>query len=97
MAFWEDVNYNKLSKQQVDDRYLLNIICFIARGKGRLSFLNEDKIDDIYDEAILRGLKPKYTRSECKMAYRGKSDEFEEAFHSAMMKEIEQEFWHGQD
>lgn len=72
MTFWIDKNNKKHSREDVTDNHLLNIIDHLAKGGGWMHFLNEDKIDDIYDEALARKLVPRKTRSECKSAYRNR-------------------------
>lgn len=94
--FWEgkDKNY---TKDEVTDSHLLNIINFIANGKGYLHFLNHKVIHDIYDEAIIRGLKPNYTRSNLLNSYDERLSDYEYEFEMQIISELEHEFWHGQD
>lgn len=68
-VFWIDENNNKYKSDEISDEYLLIIIKYISMGGGYLFFLNERVIDDIYDEALIRGLKPKTERSELKNKY----------------------------
>lgn len=54
---WEDINGNFYTLQDIDDRYLLNILRFIRKGGGYIDFLDEDKIKKLYEEARKRKLK----------------------------------------
>lgn len=95
---WEDKDKKGLDSTQIDNRYLLNIIKFISSGGGDLSFISEDKIDDIYDEALVRGLKPKQKRSELKMAYRNKRNSYQSAIEDEILNSIyEEEYRYGSD
>lgn len=91
--FWIDKQDKKYKSNDVTDRHLLNIINYIAKGGGYLYFLSERVIDDIYDEALLRGLKPAYRRSELKSKY----DERIADYELALEEEVNQQHWHGQD
>lgn len=54
---WCDINGKKYILQEIDDRYLLNILKFIARGGGYTDFLSEEKIKKLYNEATRRNIK----------------------------------------
>lgn len=54
---WCDVNNNKYTLKEIDDRYLLNILRFISRGGGYKDFLDEGKIRKLYNEANRRKIK----------------------------------------
>lgn len=90
--FWIDKYDKKYKSSDVSDRHLLNIINYITKGGGYLFFLNHQVIDDIYDEAIIRGLKPKHRRSELKDKYDERMSEYE----YALLESVNQEHWHGQ-
>ena len=57
---WQDVNGNKYELKDIDDKYLLNILRFIKNGGGYIAFLDDEKIEKLYNEAIRRKLKIKY-------------------------------------
>lgn len=92
-TFWIDKYHKKYKPSEIADTHLLNIIQHIFKGGGYLSFLSHDAIDDIYDEALIRGLKPKYRRSELKAIY----DERMADYEYALMEEVNMQHWHGQD
>ena len=53
---WEDINRKQYRLQDIDDVHLSNILLFISKGGGRVSFLTEDKIKKLYAEAEGRKL-----------------------------------------
>lgn len=61
---WADVNGKCYTINDIDDRYLLNILKFIARGGGYTDFLNNDRIKKIYYEAKKRNIKHKFSLAE---------------------------------
>lgn len=91
--FWIDKEDRKYKANEISDSHLINIINYIAKGGGYLFFLSERVIDDIYDEAITRGLKPKFRRSELKAKY----DERMADYEYALVESVYQEHWYGQD
>lgn len=91
--FWIDKERKKYYAKDVTNRHLLNIIKYIAKGGGYLSFLSYNVINDIYDEAIMRGLRPNCTRSELLKAYDIRISDYE----CAMEQDFTIQRWHGQD
>ena len=57
---WKDIKGNKYELKDIDDKYLLNILKFIKNGGGYVSFLDDEKIEKLYEEAIIRKLKIEY-------------------------------------
>lgn len=57
---WQDINGNKYELEDIDNRYLLNILRFIQKGGGNISFLDDRKIKKLYNEAIKRKLNIEY-------------------------------------
>lgn len=55
-VFWVDVNHNKLTKEQVSDNYLKNIIRFVCEGGGYYEEMTEDMIRELFREAKRRKL-----------------------------------------
>ena len=53
-VFWVDVNHNKLTKDQVNDNYLKNIIKFVCTGGGYYEEMSEDMIRELFKEAKKR-------------------------------------------
>lgn len=53
---WIDIDFNEYTMDEITDRYLLNIIKFMAKGGGYNDFLTYEKRQDLVDEAIRRGL-----------------------------------------
>jgi len=54
---WADINGKCYTIDEIDDRYLLNILKFIARGGGYTDFLDDDRIKKLYYEAKKRKIK----------------------------------------
>lgn len=54
---WKDRIGNLYCLDDIDDRYLSNIINFLKRGGGHHKFLDKTKIKRLYEEAIKRNLK----------------------------------------
>ena len=55
-VFWVDVNHNKLTKDQVNDNYLKNIIKFVCTGGGYYKEMSENMIIELFNEAKKRKL-----------------------------------------
>lgn len=55
-VFWVDVNHNKLTKDQVNDNYLKNIIKFVCTGGGYYEEMSEDMVRELFKEAKKRKL-----------------------------------------
>lgn len=58
---WVDTNYNELGMKSISDRYLLNILRFIEDGRGWTSFLTNEKIQNLFNEADRRELKHEFS------------------------------------
>lgn len=54
---WKDINHSKLSLNEISDKYLLNILKFVEKGRGHVDYLNEDRIRKLFKEADDRKLK----------------------------------------
>ena len=61
---WEDIEGNFYALQDIDDRYLYNILRFISRGGGYVDFLDDEKITALYNEAKKRKIKHNF-KLEC--------------------------------
>lgn len=55
-VFWIDKDHNKLTKEQVNDDYLKNIIKFVCEGGGYFEEMSEDMIKELFREAKRRKL-----------------------------------------
>lgn len=73
---WEDIHCKQYTLQDLDDRYLANIVKFIAKGGGSISFLDENKIKKLHQEAVARGIKNLPTLRQCIYAYDQKLNEW---------------------
>lgn len=71
---WEDKNNKKHKMDDISDSYLKNILGFISRGGGYTSFLDIEKINQLFSEADNRGLKHPYNIKEAVHAYLEKKD-----------------------
>lgn len=69
---WYDVNYNAYTLQDIDDRYLLNILNFISKGGGYTELMTEKNIEKLFKEANRRKLKHNHTLKQLKEAFREK-------------------------
>ena len=69
---WYDVNLKAYTLQDIDDRYLLNILNFISRGGGYTDLMTEKNIELLFNEANKRKLKHKHTLKQLKEAFREK-------------------------
>lgn len=58
---WQDINYRKYKLQEIDDRYLYNILKFISNGGGNIEFLDDAKIETLFNEAQKRKIKHNFT------------------------------------
>ena len=54
--FWVDIEHNKLTKEQVNDSYLRNIIRFVCRDGSYYEEMSEDMIRGLFKEAKKRKL-----------------------------------------
>jgi hypothetical protein len=54
---WVDINGKEDAIEEIDDRYLLNILKFISRGGGYTCFMSDEIITKLYKEADRRKLK----------------------------------------
>lgn len=54
---WKDRTGNLYCLDDIDDRYLSNIINFLKKGGGYHEFLDRTKIKKLYEEAIKRNIK----------------------------------------
>lgn len=54
---WVDINGKEYSIEEINDRYLLNILKFISRGGGYTYFMSDEMITKLYKEANRRKLK----------------------------------------
>ena len=54
--FWVDIKHNKLTKEQINDNYLRNIIKFVCAGGGYYEEMSEDMIRGLFREAKRRRL-----------------------------------------
>lgn len=57
---WCDRDYNYYTLEEIDDKYLLNILKFLSNGGGYSSKLSEEKIRKLFNEAKKRKLKCNY-------------------------------------
>lgn len=57
---WVDREGNRLEMEQISDRHLMNILMFLENGGGYTSFLNPQKVENLFIEADVRGLKHPY-------------------------------------
>lgn len=55
-VFWVDIKHNKLTREQVSDVYLKNIIAFVCSGNGYYDEMSEDLIRGLFREAKRRKL-----------------------------------------
>lgn len=55
-VFWVDVTHNKLTKEQVNDNYLKNIIKFVCKGGGYYGEMSANMIRELFREAKKRKL-----------------------------------------
>lgn len=69
---WYDCNFKAYTLQDIDDRYLLNILNFISRGGGHIYLMTEKNIELLFNEANRRKLKHNHTLEQLKEAYRYK-------------------------
>jgi hypothetical protein len=69
---WCDINGNKYTLEQIDDRYLLNILSFINKGGGYTDFMSDSKITKLFKEANKRMLKHNLKLNQLKEAYHEK-------------------------
>lgn len=69
---WVDINKNKFTLAQIDDRYLLNILNFIKKGGGYVNYMNDERITKLYKEAKRRKLKFDFKLKELIDAYHEK-------------------------
>jgi hypothetical protein len=69
---WYDCNFKGYTLQDIDDRYLLNILNFISRGGGHADLMSENNIKKLFNEANKRKLKHNHTLEQLKEAYRDK-------------------------
>lgn len=67
---WVDGEYNKLTVNQISDRYLKNILRFLCNGGGYHDYLDEDKITKLFNEADKREIKHPYKLKDAIHAYR---------------------------
>ena len=56
MIFWIDKNGIEYYKSEIDDKYLLNIAKSISRGYYNFDHIDEERIDNIFEECYNRGL-----------------------------------------
>lgn len=54
---WVDNSRKKLTAEQIDDRYLTNIMNYLCRGGGYVTEIDESHIIRIFQEAVNRGIK----------------------------------------
>lgn len=54
---WMNVNYDEFKMNEIDDKYLINILSFLCRGGGFTDFLTDEKIEALFEEANKRGMK----------------------------------------
>lgn len=66
---WCDRNYNYYTLEDIDDRYLLNILKFISNGGGYVYNINANNIRSLYEEASRRNLKHNYDLRDLLLAY----------------------------
>lgn len=58
---WIDTNHNKLGMKSISDRHLLNILRFVEKGRGWASFLTDEKIQNLFNEASKRDIKHEFS------------------------------------
>lgn len=66
---WVDRDYKYYRMDEISDRYLLNILKFLCRGGGYLSFLSQERIVNLFRESDRRGLNHEYDLSHAIMLY----------------------------
>jgi methyltransferase-like protein len=54
---WVDKKGKQYAMNEIKDSHLLNIISFMCRGGGYVSFLDTEKISNLFTEAASRNLK----------------------------------------
>ena len=69
---WEDINGNFYAIDDIDNRYLFNILRFISNGGGYVDFLDDDKIAKLFNEANKRKIKHSFTLQQLKNAFHDK-------------------------
>ena len=57
---WCDRNHKYLTLEEIDNKYLLNILNFILRGGGYVDEMSEESIKRLFNEANKRKLKHKF-------------------------------------
>lgn len=70
--FWVDGFGNELKKEEIDNRWLYNILRFLVNGGGYVDFLDEDKIREIFKEAKARGIKHNFKVKDAICSYHEK-------------------------
>lgn len=71
---WLDKDRNVFKMNQISDRYLKNILGFLCRGGGHTSFLDADKITNLFREASRRRLEHPYKLTDAIHALSEKED-----------------------
>ena len=57
MIFWIDKNLKQYYKNEIDDKYLMNIAKALTRGVGNIDFCTQgDVVSNIFEECFNRGL-----------------------------------------
>ena len=79
---WCDINKNEYELKDIDDRYLFNILRFISNGGGYTEFLDDTKIEKLFNEAKKRNIKHNFT-----------IEQLIDAFHEKLSYECQENWW----
>ena len=79
---WCDINGNEYTLEEIDNKYLFNILRFISNGGGYVDFLDDSKIEKLYNEANRRKINHKF-----------KLEDLINAFHEKLSYECQIEDW----